>query len=85
MHNFKYFARPSITSTSFPPHQPESEYKETGNNKEVEANADKDEESEDDAELVGDDQQDDGDQAVQHLGREGGVRVLLEEGEEPED
>ena len=85
MYNFKYFARPSITSTSFPPHQPESEYKETGNNKEVEANTDKDEESEDDAELVGDDQQDDGDQAMEHLGREGGVRVLLKEGEGPVD
>ena len=74
-----------LSRCHLPPHQPESEEKETRNNKEVEANADKDEESEDDAELVGDDQQDDGDQAVEHLGWEGGVRVLLEEGEEPEN
>ena len=52
---------------------PESENKETGDNEEVEANADKDEEPEDDPKLVGDGQQEDGDQAMEDLGREGGV------------
>ena len=52
---------------------PESENKETGDNEEVEANADKDEEPEDDPKFVGDDQQEDGDQSVQYLGRERGV------------
>ena len=52
---------------------PDSENKETGDDKEVEANADKDEEPEDDPKLVGDGQQEDGDQSVQYLGRERGV------------
>ena len=62
---------------------PDSENKETGNDKEVKANADKDEEPEDDPKLVGDGQQEDGDQSVQYLGRERGVRVHLEHGQEP--
>ena len=53
--------------------EPESENKETGDNKEVEANTDKDEEPEDDPKLVGDGQQEDGDQAMEDLGREGGI------------
>ena len=62
---------------------PESENKETGDNEEVKANADKDEESEDDLELVRDCQKESGDQSMEDLGWEGGVRVHLEQRQEP--
>ena len=62
---------------------PESENKETGDDKEVEADADKDEEPEDDPKLVGDCQKENGDQSVENLGGEGGVRVHLKKGQEP--
>ena len=62
---------------------PESENKETGDDKEVEADADKDEEPEDDPKLVGDCQKENGDQSVKDLGGEGGVWVHLKKGQEP--
>ena len=64
---------------------PESENKETGDNEEVEANADKDKEPEDDPELVRDCQKENGDQPMEDLGWEGGVRIHLEQRQEPGD
>ena len=69
-----------LTNVGVPP---ESEKKETGDNEKVKANADKDKESEDDLELVRDCQKESGDQSMEDLGWEGGVRIHLEQRQKP--